>query len=61
MHRALTQSGRHWCQIDVAFHTFRNAFYWFSSIIHEALIFCNIFEKGVHTIHKARVYTIFKT
>ena len=44
--------------IDGAFHAFRNVFYWFSSIIHEELIFHNISEKG-HTIHKAKDYTSF--
>ena len=54
------QSDEHWCQIDVTFHLFRNALYWFSSVIHEQLNDHNISEKGVRTIHKAKVYTSFK-
>ena len=34
-------------------------FNWFSSVMHE-LIFHNISEKEVRTIHKAKVYTSFK-
>ena len=45
--------------IDVTFHTFQNAFYWFSSVNHEELIFHNISENGLHTIYKAKVYTSF--
>ena len=48
--------------IDVTFHSFQNAFYWFSSVIHEELIFHNISEKGFRTIHKAHagLYIILK-
>ena len=45
--------------IDGTFHAFLNAFYWLSSVIHEELIFRNIFETWVHTKHKAKVYTSF--
>ena len=45
------------CHIDVTFHAFR--FTGFSSVIHEELIFHNISEKGLRTIHKAKVYTSF--
>ena len=41
------------------FTHFKMPFYWFSSVMHE-LIFHNISEKGVHTIHKAKVYTSLK-
>ena len=52
-------SDEHCCQIDVTFHSFRNALYWFSSVIHEQFNYHNISEKGVRTIHKAKVYTSF--
>ena len=39
--------------------TFRYAFYRFSSVIREKLICLNDYEKGVRTIHKAKVYTSF--
>ena len=45
--------------IDVTFHSSQYAFYCLSSVIHEELISHNNSEKGVHTIHKAKVYTSF--
>ena len=37
-------------------HYWFYAFSWFSSFIHEKFI---LSEKGMHTIHKAKVYTSF--
>ena len=34
-------------------------FYWFSSVIHEKLIFHNVSEKVVRTIHTAKISTSF--
>ena len=42
---------------EFTFHSFRNGFYWFSSVTPEQLIFHNISEKRVRTIHKATVYS----
>ena len=53
-YRALTPSDKHSGHIS-----FRYVFYRFSSVIREELICRNISEKGVRTIHKARVYTSF--
>ena len=46
-------------RIDVTFHSSQCAFYWVSSDIHEELISYNNSQKGVRTIHKAKVYTSF--
>ena len=45
--------------IHEPFRTFRYVFYRFSSVIREKLICLNVSEKGVRTIHKAKVYTSF--